>query len=84
MAKMIFFILLNVLVLSTAAAKFEYLEEWNMWKADHGKSYDSEREELERHFLWLSSKAYIEAHNANFHIFGYKVAMNHFGDLVCM
>ena len=62
--------------------KFQFVEEWNMWKAEHGKSYGSEMEELERHLNWLSSKAYIEAHNANSHIFGFTLKMNHFGDMV--
>ena len=73
---------LFALVASAAAVKFQFVEEWNMWKTEHGKSYGSEMEELERHLNWLSSKAYIEAHNANTHIFGFTLKMNHLGDLV--
>ena len=73
---------LCLVTLATAAPRFEFVEEWNMWKVEHGKSYGSEREELERHLNWLSSKAYIEAHNANSHIFGFTLKMNHLGDLV--
>jgi len=67
---------------AAAAAKFEFLEEWEMWKEQHGKGYQSEREELERHLIWLSNKQYIDQHNANSDIFGFTLAMNHFGDMV--
>ena len=61
---------------------FQFVEEWNIWKGQHEKSYGSQLEELERHLVWLSNKKYIEQHNANSHIFGFTLAMNHFGDLV--
>lgn len=61
---------------------FEHHEEWQMWKTQHGKSYASEREELEKHLVWVSNKEYIERHNANSDVFGFTLAMNHFGDLV--
>ena len=77
-----FLILLSTLTLAAAAAKFEFREEWNLWKAQHGKSYNEEREELERHIVWLSNRAYIEHHNANADIFGFTLAMNQFGDMV--
>jgi len=75
-------VLLSVAALAAAAARFEFLEEWQMWKQQHRKEYQSEREELERHLVWLSNKKYIEQHNANSDIFGFTLAMNHFGDLV--
>lgn len=62
--------------------QYEYVEEWSLWKGQHQKSYASELEELDRHLVWLSNKKFIELHNANSHIFGYNLAMNHFGDLV--
>ena len=62
--------------------QYEFVEEWNLWKSQHLKSYDSELEELSKHLVWLSNKKFIELHNANSHIFGFELAMNHFGDLV--
>jgi len=75
-------VLLSIVALTTAAAKFEFLEEWETWKEQHGKGYQSEQEELERHFIWLSNKKYIDQHNANSDSFGFTLAMNHFADLV--
>ena len=75
---------LSVVALAAAAAKFEFLEEWEMWKEQHGKGYQSEREELERHLVWLSNKKYIDQHNVNADFFGFTLAMNHFGDLVSL
>ena len=65
-----------------AAVQFSYTEEWQMWKIQHGKSYGSVREELERHLVWLANREYINAHNQNSHIFGFTLAMNHLGDMV--
>ena len=67
---------------ASCSPRFEFPEEWQLWKSDHGKSYDSELEELERHITWLSNKKYIEQHNANADVLGFTLAMNHFGDLV--
>lgn len=64
------------------AAKFKHVVEWSRWKLKHAKSYGSELEELERHLIWLSEKKYIDHHNANSHIFGFTLAMNHLGDMV--
>ena len=75
-------VLLSAITLAAAAAKYEFREEWNLWKAQHGKSYSEEREELEKHIVWLSNRAYIEHHNANAKIFGFTLAMNQFGDMV--
>ena len=80
--KMRLLVFLSVVALAAAAAKFEFLEEWEMWKGQHGKGYHSEREELERHLVWLSNKKYIDQHNANTDFFGFTLAMNHLGDLV--
>ena len=76
--------LLAVLAVKTAAAavQFSYAEEWQMWKTQHGKSYGSVREELERHLVWLANREYINAHNQNSHIFGFTLAINHLGDIV--
>lgn len=64
-------------------AKFEFLEEWESWKGYYGnKSYKSQREEIEKHIVWLSNKEYIDQHNANTHIFGFTLTLNHLGDMV--
>ena len=61
-----------------------HAEEWQMWKTQHGKSYGSVREELERHLVWLANREYINAHNQNSHIFGFTLAINHLGDIVSL
>lgn len=70
------------LALGRNVAQFQFVEEWNLWKGQHQKSYNSEMHELGRHLVWLSNKKYIELHNANSHMFGFTLAMNHFGDMV--
>jgi cathepsin L len=60
----------------------ELLEEWELWKTQHRKSYAHRVEELDRHLVWASNRKYIEEHNANADLLGYTLAMNHFGDLV--
>ena len=64
--------------------RYEFEEEWQLWKSDHGKNYDSQRDELERHLVWLSNREYIQQHNANAKagVFGYTLALNRFGDMV--
>ncbi|KAL5493700.1 hypothetical protein EMCRGX_G014919 [Ephydatia muelleri] len=65
----------------TAALNCQFAEEWHSWKDSYGKSYTSELEELERHSVWLSNRKYIEEHNTHADVFGYTLAMNHFGDV---
>ena len=77
-------ILLALFALAAAKVQFQFIEEWQMWKAQHGKSYGSQREELERHLVWLSNREYINGHNNNAHIFGFTLAMNHLGDIVSL
>ena len=62
--------------------QYQHPEEWQLWKTEHGKSYGSQREELERHLVWLANREYINAHNENAHILGFTLAMNHLGDIV--
>lgn len=57
-------------------------KEWHNWKLENSKTYSSLHEELERHITWLSNKAYIDAFNGRENIFGFKLGMNEFGDLV--
>ena len=76
--------LLIVLSLCSLAVAFQYEmpQQWNLWKSQHGKAYKSDKEDLERHLNWVSNKKYIDMHNANADVFGFTLAMNHFGDLV--
>ena len=66
----------------TVGVQYEFVEEWKLWKAENERMYHTQQEELERHLVWLSNRKYIEAHNNNFNIFGYTLAMNGFGDMV--
>lgn len=67
---------------SSIGAKFKLVDEWNNWKSFHGKDYVSEKQELEKHITWLSNKEYIDQHNANAHIYGFTLGLNHMGDMV--
>ena len=73
---------LPILLVAVASSSLEYGEEWDLWKAQHGKWYQSLGEERERHRVWLTNREYIEQHNANADYHGYTLALNHFGDLV--
>ena len=75
-------IICSVLAVASCEVMFQHPEEWQLWKAEHGKSYESQRVELEKHLVWLSNREYINAHNKNAHVFGFTLAMNHFGDIV--
>ena len=68
--------------LAAAEVEFQHLEEWQLWKTQHGISYQSQREELDRHLIWLANRQFIIGHNMNAHIFGFSLAMNKFGDIV--
>lgn len=63
-------------------ATYEFVEEWKLWKSQYGKLYQSSHEDLERHLVWSANKLYIEMHNVNAEVFGYKLCMNHLSDLV--
>lgn len=55
--------------------------QWHIWKARHTRTYGSSQEDIERHLIWLSNLKYIEGHNANHHVFGYRLSMNQYGDM---
>ena len=56
--------------------------EWLSWKKRHGRRYPNGKRELERFAVWKSNKVYIDYHNAFEETFGYRLAMNQFGDVV--
>ena len=72
----------GVLCVHCVEIEYEFVEEWRLWKTEHGRTYHAQPEELERHLVWLSNKKYIEVHNKNSGIFGYTLSMNGFGDMV--
>jgi len=59
-------------------------EEWDAFKAEHGKTYVNELEEKFRQKVWMENKHKIARHNqqAANGIKSYAIAMNHFGDLL--
>ena len=63
-------------------ARVEFSKEWHLWKTEHGKTYEDEREELQRHAVWVSNMEHIEHHNEHADKHGFTLRMNHFGDLV--
>ncbi|XP_064383110.1 procathepsin L-like isoform X2 [Halichondria panicea] len=84
-ASLLLLVLSVTLVLSAAslAPKYQFIEEWQLWKTKHTKYYDSDREELERHLVWLSNREYIQQHNVNYRagVLGFKLALNKFADM---
>lgn len=82
--KLVLVLALIGLACAKGVPKFAFVEEWELWKSTHSKQYVSERHELEKHMVWLSNREYILGHNANSHIFGFTLKMNHFGDMVRM
>ena len=70
------------LVLSLVNAAVQHPEEWQLWKTQHGKSYQSQREELDRHLTWLANREYINGHNKNTDEIGFSLRLNQFGDWV--
>jgi len=71
------------LVACAFAAELSVLQQWEAFKAEHGKSYASHQEELYRLQVWNSNAEYVARHNAEAdsgkHTFW--LAMNRFADL---
>lgn len=79
--KSLFLVLLFV-VSATCVPLSDFLEDpnWKAWKSFHDKSYANKEEEKLRNMIWKNNLKKIVAHNERKH--GYKLAMNHLGDLV--
>ena len=75
------FVVLAVLVATAVAFELD-VEEWELWKTKHSKTYGDELEELRRRIVWTSNKAFVEEHNKHSDKFGFTVGMNEFADLV--
>lgn len=76
---MIMFHVLLVFGLLTACYPLSDVE-WEKWKKDHGKEYNDENSETNRRQIWSTNYKLIEEHNNADHSF--KLALNHFADLV--
>ena len=73
-----------VLLISLAAvvSAFQYTEEWEAWKKEYGRSYESADIELRRQIIWESNMIFVNEHNTHADEFGFTVEMNEFADLV--
>lgn len=73
-------------VLAVNAVSFTDLvsEEWNLFKTQFSKAYNSEIEEKFRLKVFMDNKHRIANHNKRFHNgeVSYELEMNHFGDLL--
>ena len=56
---------------------------YSIFTKTQGKSYASDREELQRRIIWEANKRYVDNHNEFADEFGFTLAMNEFADLVC-
>lgn len=56
--------------------------EWQLWKQQHGKSYEDDEQELLRSAVWTKNYQYIEKHNRGNHTF--KLGLNEFADIVSL
>ena len=54
--------------------------EWDLWKEQHAKTYLNGKEEFEKKITWARNAKFIEDFNQGQR--GYKLAMNHFSDMV--
>ncbi len=81
-------VLLLVCFLATSATALSFfdvvVEEWESWKNEHGRIYDSETEEKFRMKIYMENKAMIARHNKRAHQgdHSYFLKMNHFGDML--
>ncbi|XP_049320214.1 procathepsin L isoform X6 [Astyanax mexicanus] len=71
-----------VVVAGAASVSVEDLE-FNSWKLQHGKSYDSEEEESQRKMIWLNNRKLVLEHNmlADQGLKSYRLGMNIFADM---
>lgn len=60
----------------------EYEEDWKYWKLSYGKHYSTVEEEMERYNIWRENLLYIEDHNLEAGVHGFRLRMNALGDQV--
>lgn len=78
-------IILEAASLAASISFFEVVaEEWDAWKAIHGKNYSHATEDKFRMKIFMENKAKIARHNQQAHKGGksYYLKMNHYGDLL--
>lgn len=73
-----------LVALAAAVSGFQYAKEWEAWKEEHGRVYESDDIELRCQITFESNMKFIEEHNAHADEHGYTVKMNKFGDLVSL
>jgi len=62
------------------SASLSKSEEWNAWRAEYNKKYDSPLEEESRYLIWSKNYDEIEAHNSD-KTQTYQKGLNQFSDL---
>ena len=71
-----------LVALAAAVSGFQYTKEWEAWKKEHGRVYESDEIEHRRHTIWESNMKFVKEHNARAHEIGFTVRINEFSDLV--
>ncbi len=56
--------------------------ECRQWLHKYGRGLSEGVEDVELCAVWAANMEYIQAHNENAHLHGYRLAMNQFGGLV--
>lgn len=74
-------LLLSCLVVLAAAAPKVADLEWENWKQENEKLYESDDVESLRYSVWKDNQVLIESHNKNAEEHGYTLGMNPYGDL---
>ena len=73
--------LLLLTLVAAATATFQFTAEWELWKREHGRDYDSDEVEQHRHAIWEANKKYVDEHNKMADKIGFTLAMNQYADL---
>ena len=71
-----------LVALAAVVSGFQYIEEWEAWKKEHGRVYESDEIELRSHITWEGNRQFVKQHNAHADEIGFTVEMNKFADLV--
>lgn len=73
-------IIIIVILIFTGVTQGLTDTEWQEWKLTHDKEYENQESEDTRRQIWSENYKLIEEHNRGDHSF--KLALNHFADLV--
>ncbi len=66
----------------TCAAHDNKSVQCRQWMREYARDVSEGVEYVELCAVWAANMEYIQAHNDNAHLHGYRLAMNQFGDLV--